>query len=80
MQVEMVPLTAELTAAAGIKPMATLYHWDLPTALYEKGSWKNPDSPKWFEEYVEVVSKALRDYDQHLVGRPHLPGPLSRRG
>ena len=51
-------LCGELTAA-GIKPMATLYHWDLPTALYEKGGWKNPDSPKWFEEYAELVSLAL---------------------
>ena len=47
--------------AAGIKPLATLYHWDLPTALYEKGGWENPDSPMWFEEYAEVISRALGD-------------------
>ncbi len=47
--------------AAGIKPLATLYHWDLPTALYEKGGWENPDSPLWFEEYVRTVAQALGD-------------------
>ena len=46
---------------AGIKPLVTLYHWDLPTALYKKGGWKNPESPAWFEEYAEVVSRALGD-------------------
>lgn len=46
---------------AGIKPLATLYHWDLPTVLYEKGGWENPDSPAWFEEYVQVMSRALGD-------------------
>ena len=45
--------------AAGIKPLATLYHWDLPTALYEKGGWENSDSSAWFEEYVRVMAGAL---------------------
>ncbi len=47
--------------AAGIKPLATLYHWDLPTVLYEKGGWENPESPLWFEEYVRTVAEALGD-------------------
>ena len=47
--------------AAGIAPLATLYHWDMPTALYEKGGWENPDSSLWFEEYVRVISEALGD-------------------
>lgn len=47
--------------AAGIKPLATLYHWDLPTALYEKGGWENPDSSAWFEEYTRVIAEALGD-------------------
>ncbi len=44
---------------AGIEPLVTLYHWNLPMALYEKGGWKNPESPKWFEEYVKVVAECL---------------------
>ena len=47
--------------AAGIEPLVTLYHWNLPMALYEKGGWKNPESPKWFEEYTGVVAERLGD-------------------
>lgn len=47
---------------AGIKPMVTLYHWDLPTAIYEKGGWENPDIPLWFEAYTRTMAEALGDY------------------
>lgn len=45
----------------GIQPLVTLYHWDLPTALYRKGGWKNPESHNWFAAYTDVVSRALGD-------------------
>ncbi|MCF0230596.1 MAG: family 1 glycosylhydrolase, partial [Parasporobacterium sp.] len=47
--------------AAGIVPMATLYHWDMPTALFNKGGWAHEESSDWFEEYADVISKALGD-------------------
>ena len=46
---------------AGIRPKATLYHWDLPAALQEKGGWPNRDSVGWFSDYSEVVFNALAD-------------------
>lgn len=47
--------------AAGIEPLATLYHWDFPYELYKKGGWKNDESSNWFEEYTKVVVDALGD-------------------
>ena len=44
---------------AGITPYATLFHWDYPYALFRKGGWMNPESPKWFVRYVEAVAKRL---------------------
>ena len=46
--------------AAGIVPMITLYHWNLPTALYERGGWKNPEIVTWFEEYTDICWLWLR--------------------
>ncbi|MBW1710066.1 MAG: beta-glucosidase [Deltaproteobacteria bacterium] len=47
--------------AANITPMATLYHWDLPQALEDRGGWANRDIASWFAEYTFAVVKHLGD-------------------
>lgn len=44
-----------------IAPAPTLYHWDLPAALEDRGGWANPDSPSWFQDYAQVVFERLAD-------------------
>ena len=44
-----------------IQPWVTLFHWDLPLALYRRGSWLNRESADWFAEYAEVVVRKLGD-------------------
>jgi len=42
----------------GIEPCITLYHWDMPEALQEKGGFTNPDMVGWYENYCNIIFKA----------------------
>ncbi|WP_405672217.1 GH1 family beta-glucosidase [Streptomyces canus] len=47
--------------AAGVRPVPTLFHWDLPVALHEKGGWLERDTASRFAEYVSLVADRLGD-------------------
>lgn len=74
--------------ARGLKPVLTLYHWDLPSALADAGGWTNRATAEAFADYAEVVMDRLGDrvsqvatinepwcvsYLSHYVGH-HAPG------
>jgi beta-glucosidase len=44
-----------------ILPNVTLYHWDLPAALDDRGGWLNPDISSWFADYATTMFDALGD-------------------
>lgn len=46
---------------AGIRPFATLYHWDLPQALEDEGGWGIRSTAEAFADYANIVSRALGD-------------------
>ena len=67
----------------GITPYITLFHWEFPAALYEKGGWLNPDVVDWFGEYAKVVAENFSDLCEYfitinepqcVVGLGHLSG------
>jgi beta-glucosidase len=45
--------------ARGIKPMVTLYHWDLPQPLQDVGGWANRDTVSRFADYADAVLDAI---------------------
>ena len=46
----------------GIEPVPTLYHWDLPQALQDRGGWTHRDIVTWFGDYASLLAR-------HFAGR-----------
>lgn len=51
----------------GIEPYITMYHWDFPQALQDRGGWVNEESMKWFAEYARVVSERFSDRVRYFI-------------
>jgi beta-glucosidase len=71
---------------AGIRPYTTLYHWDLPQALQDRGGWPSRDTAFAFAEFASVVAARLGDRvaDWFTVNEPlcsawigHLEGTMA---
>jgi len=52
---------------AKITPYATLFHWDLPQALYEKGGWKSRDTAKRLGDYASLIGDRLGDRIKNFI-------------
>jgi beta-glucosidase len=50
-----------------IEPWLTLYHWDLPQEIENKGGWTNREIVNWFCDYVEICAKKLGDRVNHWM-------------
>ncbi len=47
--------------AANIRPFCTVYHWDLPQALEDRGGWPNRDLANYFADYAGILARHLGD-------------------
>jgi beta-glucosidase len=52
---------------ADIEPFVTLYHWDLPQALQDRGGWANRDTVGRFGEYAHTLATQLGDGVHHWI-------------
>jgi beta-glucosidase len=53
--------------ARRIEPYVTLYHWDLPLALHDRGGWLARDTAQHFARYAEIVARRLGDRVRHFA-------------
>ncbi len=58
---------ADALHAAGIEPFCTLFHWDLPQALEDKGGWQNRDTAKAFADYAGYFAGETSDVIKHYM-------------
>ncbi len=47
--------------SAGVRPLANLFHWDLPQELQDRGGFANPDVVGWFSDYTALLASTLGD-------------------
>jgi beta-glucosidase len=57
----------DLLHEGGIEPFCTLYHWDLPQPLSDKGGWQNPDTAKALAAYSGYVARHLGDRVHNFI-------------
>jgi beta-glucosidase len=50
-----------------IEPWITLYHWDLPDALQQKGGWINREVVNWFSNFVNICVNKFGDRVKHWM-------------
>jgi beta-glucosidase len=53
--------------AAGIEPFVTIYHFDYPVVLMQKGGWGNPEMVNWYTNYASVVIKRFGKKIKHFI-------------
>lgn len=51
----------------GVTPYLTLFHWDFPLALYNRGGWLNRASADWFADYTAIIADRLGDRVKHWM-------------
>lgn len=52
---------ADALLERGIRPCATLYHWELPSPLADLGGWRNRDIASWFADFAEIIMGRIGD-------------------
>ncbi len=57
----------EALLTKGIEPVLTLFHWDLPQALQDRGGWPNRDTARHFADYAAAVADRLRDRVRYWI-------------
>jgi len=58
---------ADALLEAGIQPFCTLYHWDLPQTLQDRGGWENRDTAKAFADYAGYAAGKLSDRVKYFM-------------
>ena len=51
----------------GITPYLTMYHWEFPEALQDRGGWLNEESIQWFGDYATVIAENFTDICEYFI-------------